>query len=318
MLRPRGSDHGRPTPLLPAVVVLRVRLSHATVATTYFSTSGVTRAIHQRADTAQNSRAGSCTIAPMPSSTSRPPANPARGHSGHPRGKYRLEVVLGAVIVGVGAWLAVPGLGPDVLGLENNSVHATGRNTELINQLDALEVQDVSDPPLYDRAQFGDGWADLDGDNCNTRNEILARDLSRPTFRPNTNECVVQTGTLAEPYTGTTVEFVRGQGTSELVQIDHVVALADAWRSGAWQWDAWRRLEFANDPLNLLAVDGQENYDKESSSADQWLPSNEDFHCQYVARQVAVKSKWNLAVTTDEARTMRQVLESCPETTVDQ
>lgn len=223
-----------------------------------------------------------------------------------------------AIAAVVAVFLVVPGFGVDVLELRQEPTqNADGAeaNVALIEGLEGLEVVDQYDSsqPKYERSMFGEGWADLDGDNCNTRNEILSRDLSRPTYREGTNDCVVQTGTLAEPYTGSVVEFVRGQGTSELVQIDHVVALADAWRAGAWQWDPQTRLEFANDPLNLLAVDGASNYEKGALTADQWLPPNEDFQCDYVARQVAVKAKWGLSVTRDEADVLWDVLRECPE-----
>lgn len=228
------------------------------------------------------------------------------------------------IIVGLAvlAWLIVPGVGPNILNLgqEDSLVYGeSDNNIALIADLKSLEtVSDHKGIPRYDRAEFGEGWADLDGDGCSTRNEILARDLARPSFRPNTNDCVVQTGTLAEPYLGETVDFVRGQGTSELVQIDHVVALADAWRAGAWEWDASKRLEFANDPLNLLAVDGQANYDKGALTADEWLPPNQDFQCEFIARQVAVKAKWGLSVTDREADTMWKILQDCPEISLTQ
>ena len=158
---------------------------------------------------------------------------------------------------------------------------------------------------------FGPAWADVDSNGCDTRNDILARDLARPTFKPGTRDCVVLSGTLAEPYTGATIEFQRGDKTSSLVQIDHVVALADAWRSGAWQWDAQHRQEFANDPENLLAVDGQANEDKSASSADQWLPPNTAFRCDYVKRQIAVKNAYGLSVTRAEQDALAEQLSIC-------
>ena len=92
----------------------------------------------------------------------------------------------------------------------------------------------------YDREQFGPAWSDVDRNGCDTRNDILKRDLAGETFKPGTHDCVVLTGTLDDPYTGKTIAFSRGQGTSEAVQIDHVVALSDAWQKGAQQLDAAR------------------------------------------------------------------------------
>ena len=125
----------------------------------------------------------------------------------------------------------------------------------------------------------------------------------------------MQGGILEDPYTDTTIVFQRGEQTSAAVQIDHVVALANGWRSGAWQWNAEDRLRFANDPLNLLAVEGAANQIKGASTADQWLPDNKGYRCDYAARQVAVKYKWNLTVTRDEQQALNRVLKDCPSIT---
>lgn len=229
------------------------------------------------------------------------------------------DVLVITILILLALWLLVPRLGPDLLGLGDNPGAGGGEdggNTTALRQLAALELIDPdgdSDAPKYERSEFGSGWADLDGDGCDTRNEILARDLSRVTFKPGTSDCTVQTGTLAEPYLGETQKFVRGQGSSELVQIDHVVALSDAWQSGAWKWDGATRIKFANDPLNLLAVDGPANYEKSALSIDQWIPPNKDFHCEFAFRQVAVKYKWGLSVTLPEAKALEVVLKDCPE-----
>ena len=227
------------------------------------------------------------------------------------------------VIVAALVWAFAPGVGWDLLGLRSRLGWPPMRSgealsslpdTEAARQLRELAVRsadEASAVPDYDRQAFGQRWADTDHNGCDTRNEILPRDLARPTFKPGTRDCVVLTGTLAEPYTGTTIQFQRGDKSSALVQIDHVVALADAWRSGAWQWDAQRRQEFANDPENLLAVDGAANEDKSASSADQWLPPNVAFRCDYVKRQIAVKYAYGLSVTQAEQDAMATQLTTC-------
>ena len=227
------------------------------------------------------------------------------------------------VIVVALVWAFAPGVGWDLLGLRSRLGWPPMRSgealsslpdTEAARQLRELAVRsadEASAVPDYDRQAFGQRWADTDHNGCDTRNDILARDLARPTFKPGTRDCVVLTGTLAEPYTGTTIQFQRGDKSSALVQIDHVVALADAWRSGAWQWDAQRRQEFANDPENLLAVDGAANEDKSASSADQWLPPNVAFRCDYVKRQIAVKYAYGLSVTQAEQDAMATQLTTC-------
>lgn len=159
----------------------------------------------------------------------------------------------------------------------------------------------------YARTQFGDGWATING--CDTRNIILHRDLQNPVV---SDGCKVDSGTLSDPYTGKTIVFKRGADTSAAVQIDHVVALGDAWQKGAQQLTKERRMQLANDPLELLAVDGPANQAKSDGDAATWLPPNKAFRCQYVARQVAVKAKYFLWVTQAEYDAIAKILSSCP------
>jgi hypothetical protein len=162
----------------------------------------------------------------------------------------------------------------------------------------------------YDRALFGQAWADVDRNGCDTRNDILQRDLTGITFT-NSVPCKVQAGTLADPYTGTSISFLRGSGTSSKVQIDHVVALSDAWQKGAQQLTAEKRTAFANDPLNLQATDGPTNQKKGDGDAATWLPPNKGFRCEYVARQISVKAAYSLWVTQAEHNAMAAILASC-------
>jgi hypothetical protein len=164
----------------------------------------------------------------------------------------------------------------------------------------------------YRRAQFGSGWGDEDGDGCSTREEILQRDLTAKTFRKSGRCQVVTGGKLADPYSGRAIAFVRGVRTSEHVQIDHVVALGDAWQKGAQQLTPAVREAFANDPLNLLAVDGPANQSKGAGDAATWLPPNRAYRCAYVARQVAVKARYHLWVTSAEKAAVARVLSACP------
>ena len=162
----------------------------------------------------------------------------------------------------------------------------------------------------YSRSQFGDGWGNIG--SCDTRNYILIRDLRGETFK-DTPDCTVATGVLLDPYTGKTINFVRGVGTSLAVQIDHVVPLSDAWQKGAQRLSYSTRVAFANDPLNLLAVDGPTNGAKSDSDAASWLPPNRSYWCRYVARQVAVKAKYKLWMTSAEKAQISQILtKRCP------
>jgi Excalibur calcium-binding domain/Protein of unknown function (DUF1524) len=164
----------------------------------------------------------------------------------------------------------------------------------------------------YTRAQFGQAWFDADRNGCDTRNDILRRDLVSKQMQ---NACKVLAGTLApDPYIGTSIRFIYG-GASE-VDIDHLVALSDAWQKGAATWPAGKRLALANDPLNLLAVDSSTNRSKGDGDTATWLPPYKAFRCTYVARQVAVKGKYGLWVTSAEKDAMTRVLATCPTMTL--
>lgn len=178
-------------------------------------------------------------------------------------------------------------------------------------ELATLQVKGRAPMTGFDRDKFGPAWADVDRNGCDTRNDILKRDLTGETFKEGTNNCIVLTGTLKDPYSGKIIEFKRGNKTSLAVQIDHVVALGDAWQKGAQQWDADKRKQFANDPLNLMAVDGPLNGQKQASDAASWLPPRRAFRCAYVARQIKVKVKYELWVTRAEKEAMERVLDSC-------
>ncbi|KKI21139.1 hypothetical protein XM48_06235 [Leucobacter sp. Ag1] len=176
--------------------------------------------------------------------------------------------------------------------------------------LETLEVKGRAPKTGYDRTVvFGKAWLDVDRNGCDTRNDILARDLTDTARLKN---CKIASGTLLDPYSGETIAFERGPETSPLVQIDHVVALSDAWQKGAQQLTQEQRESLANDPLNLLAVSGTQNSSKEASDAASWLPPRAGARCPYVARQIAVKAKYALWVTDAERNAMRGVLERCP------
>ncbi|WP_425956846.1 HNH endonuclease family protein [Xylanimonas sp. McL0601] len=186
-----------------------------------------------------------------------------------------------------------------------------GSALEALETLSIREaLSDDSAVSGYAREAFGPAWADVDGNGCDTRNDVLARDLREVVLAD--GGCVVATGVLDDPYTGEAIDFVRGAKTSGAVQVDHVVALEDAWRTGAADWDAATRAQFANDPMNLLASDGPANMAKGSRDAAQWLPPAAGYRCEYVARQVAVKAAYELAVTAAEYSAIADVLAACP------
>lgn len=180
-----------------------------------------------------------------------------------------------------------------------------------LQRLDALTVKGKAPKTGYDRSLFGQAWKDVDRNGCDTRNDILARDLDGISYKPGTRGCVVASGTLDDPYTGRQIAFVRGPGSAK-VQIDHVVALGNVWVSGGQKLSPDQKAAIANDPLNLLAVDGPANMAKSDKDASGWLPKNKDFRCSYVARQIAVKGKYGLSVTPSEKQAMVRVLGACP------
>jgi hypothetical protein len=177
--------------------------------------------------------------------------------------------------------------------------------------LGALPVKGRAPKTGYSREQFGQPWADVDRNGCDTRNDVLGRDLTAKSFKPGTRECVVVSGTLDDAYSANLIRFTRGVNTSRLVEIDHVVSLSNAWQTGAAFISAQQREGLANDPLNLLAVDGRLNRQKADSDAASWLPPNEEFRCQYVSLQVQVKAKYGLWVTPAEHQAIASVLGGC-------
>lgn len=185
--------------------------------------------------------------------------------------------------------------------VSNNNVKSA------VNALSKLAIKGRAPKTGYTRAQFGADWATVGG--CDTRNIILNRDLKNPVVD---DKCEVVSGILNDPYSGKTISFLRGSDTSSLVQIDHVVALSDAWQKGAQQFTQKQRVALANDSLELLAVDGSTNMQKSDGDAATWLPPNKPFRCQYVARQIAVKQKYGLWTTQAEHDAMKNILSSCP------
>ena len=197
-----------------------------------------------------------------------------------------------------------------------NVSNAEAASESALTVLDSLAVKGRAPKTGYDRDQFGQRWADVNRNGCDTRNDILQRDLKNVLFKPGTRNCVVVSGDLMDPYSGTTINFVRGNVSSMEVQIDHVVALSNAWQTGAFKLTISTRTQLANDPLNLLAVQGRLNSQKGDGDAATWLPPQKSFRCAYVARQIAVKAKYGLWVTAPEKKAMQSILAKCPNETL--
>ena len=199
-----------------------------------------------------------------------------------------------------------------VLGVAMGQAPLEASTKTAVAVLETLAVKGRAPKTGYERSQYGPTWSDVDRNGCDTRNDILYRDLTSKTFKSGTQNCVVLTGILSDPYSGEKISFVRGVGSSMDVQIDHVVALSNAWQTGAFKLSYDKRLALANDPMNLLAVKGRLNSQKGDGDAATWLPPRKDIRCAYVAQQIVVKAKYQLWVTSAEKAAMVALLAKCP------
>ena len=236
-----------------------------------------------------------------------------------------IPVLVGLFVLGIGVavWLhfqkepasapptasAPPRTSQPVVRPPGNPAFDSARET-----LKRLPVKGWDRNTDFARYRFGEAWSDdvnveFGHNGCNTRDDILRRDLTDLVVRPGT--CYAQSGVLHDPYTGQTIAFTRGPTTSDAVQIDHLVSLSDAWYKGAREWDDQRRRDFANDPRNLLAVGAQANFNKAFRDATAWLPTNEAFRCEFIARQIEVKAAYGLWLSANEKRAMGDVLARC-------
>ena len=184
------------------------------------------------------------------------------------------------------------------------------------HRLESLRVAGRAPKTGYERELFGQAWSDdvtveFGHNGCDTRNDILRRDLTNIQLKEGTYGCVVLSGTLDDPFSGQRIDFVRGQSTSSQVQIDHIVALSDAWQKGAQQWDEETRRNFANDPRNLRAVKGNLNSQKGDGDAATWLPPQRGYRCEYVRSIIDVKAEYGVWVTPAEKEALHTQLSTC-------
>jgi hypothetical protein len=209
-----------------------------------------------------------------------------------------------AVVLAAGIFL-LNGQGTDSVAADSAT------SVSAVDVLSGLSVKGRAPKTGYARTQFGQAWADVDRNGCDTRNDILKRDLKDLVFKTGTRNCLVLSGTLIDRYSGETINFVRGNVTSMEVQIDHVVALSNAWQTGAFKLSVAQRTALANDPLNLFAVKGRLNSQKSDGDSATWLPPLKSFRCAYVSQQIAVKAKYGLWVTPPEKAAMVSILSKC-------
>ena len=187
------------------------------------------------------------------------------------------------------------------------AINSQAATTDALTALNKLEVKGRAPKTGYTRSQFPH-WSDPDRNGCDARNDILKRDLTDITYKEGTRDCKVIAGQLLDPFSGKVITF---SPTKVVIDIDHVVALSNAWQTGAAYFDKAVRTQIANDPLNLLAVDSKLNRQKGDGDAATWLPPNKSFRCEYVAKQIAVKTKYKLWVTSTEKEAIIRVLSVC-------
>ncbi len=222
----------------------------------------------------------------------------------------RILAVLGAAAAAIGLVIASPNSYEQVLEPTGGVANAEAQGDLLAAMvLEKLEIKGRAPKTGYERTEFYKTWPNVEG--CNLRQRIIKRELGE-TAKLDSDNCTVLGGEFDEPYTGQHLIFYEKSDLSKGVQIDHVVALSDAWQKGAQNLTAETRYNLATDPLNLLAVDASANQQKSDGDAATWLPKNKSFRCQYIARQISVKYKYQLWVTQAEHDAMSRILTSCP------
>lgn len=227
--------------------------------------------------------------------------------------KTRQAVAVLIFLVATGIWVAV-----NPASYETEVVPVTQATTDEVDGdaplatdvLAKLEVKGRAPKTGYTREEFYSGWPIVDG--CNLRQKIIRREFGETAVMDTENPCNVVAGSYTEPYTGGYKSFATRAEIGKGIQIDHIVALSDAWQKGAQYMNKDTRYKIATDPLNLIAADASANMTKSDGDAATWLPSNKGFRCQYVARQIAVKYKYGMWVTEAEKAAMSAVLEKCP------
>lgn len=226
-------------------------------------------------------------------------------------GRYRLRRIIGVLstLVLVAVWVITnpKSYEPEESLAASNAMVDSGGGVLAIDALESLEIKGRAPKTGYKRTEFYDSWPNIDG--CNLRQRIIKREVGDSA---KLDGCDVVAGTFTEPYTGEVREYKTKAEFSKNIQIDHIVALSDAWQKGAQQLTKERRYELATDPLNLVAADSSANQQKSDGDAATWLPKNKAFRCQYVARQVSVKHKYSLWVTQAEHDAIARVLANCP------
>lgn len=220
------------------------------------------------------------------------------------------------VVLAIVAYLVTGDHGDSAPGAAGSSPEASSTSvgepvdteemTAAASELEMLPVAALDEAGTYDRKAFGQRWADIDRNGCDQRNDALRAGATEVTVKPGTHDCVVLEATIEDPYSGTTIHFVKGENT---VDIDHIVPLSRAWQQGASRWPEERREEFANTSANLLAVDSSANRSKGDQGPEEWMPAAG--RCAYVVRWIDIKTEFELSVSTEEKTALEGELTTC-------
>lgn len=242
-----------------------------------------------------------CETLPAAPSSQQPTGEPAPRSSGAALPRRSRAPVPGSASSRVSPLQDPRGLHPSLTAIP------TARRARARSVIGRVRAAPAGSTAGYSRDQFGTAWTDdttttWGHDGCETREEILRRDLRAITYRAGTHNCVVLTGILQEPYTSKTIAFTKARPLE--VQIDHVMPLAYDWSQGAAGWTKAKREQIANDPLNLLAVDGPANNEKPASGPAEWMPPNRRVRCAYAVRFAQVSRKYKLPVQSQDKRAM--------------
>ena len=225
-------------------------------------------------------------------------------------GRFRVRrIIVGLLALGaLAGWIIInpASYQPEIIAADPVAVNPQD-GTLAINVLETLAIKGRAPKTGYARTEFYQAWPAIDG--CNLRQRIIKREVGDSA---RLDGCDVIAGTFVEAYTGETRTYNSKAEFSKNIQIDHIVALSDAWQKGAQQLSADERYQLATDPLNLIAADASANQQKSDGDAATWLPKNKPFRCAYVARQISVKKKYSLWVTQAEHDAMKNILSTCP------
>lgn len=221
----------------------------------------------------------------------------------------RRAIIVAILAIAVSFWLAIS---PDSYNTEVTPVLGADDSSAILATaiLEKLPIKGRAPKTGYVRSEFYKSWPIIDG--CSLRQRIIKREMDDTAVLSSENDCDVISGEYDEPYTGEHKIFYQKSDFTTGVQIDHIVALSDAWQKGAQNLTSDERYNLATDPLNLIAADSTENQTKSDGDAATWLPPNKKFRCAYVARQVSVKYKYHLWVSQAEHDAIAKVLTTCP------